>query len=189
MGFNYSIEYKPSKDINVVDALYRVMEDEEEISENQVSPKFSLKALSSPILDLFAELKRENLKDEFLLEMRWKVMEGDESCNYKIKDEYVQFKSRYLIPSNSKLIKKILLEFHDSRIGGHSGVVRTMKKITKLFRTKMLKTVQEYVKVCLVCQQTKSSTQKPMGLLMPLLIPKVVWEDISIDFIIGLPTI
>lgn len=30
---------------------------------------------------------------------------------------------------------------------------------------------------------TKSSTQKPMGLLMPLNIPKAVWEGISVDFI------
>ena len=40
---------------------------------------------------------------------------------------------------------------------------------------------------CLVCQQNKVETIKTLGLLQPLSIPSQRWEEVSMDFIIGLP--
>ena len=44
-----------------------------------------------------------------------------------------------------------------------------------------------FVAECLVCQQNKVETIKTPGLLQPLSIPSQHWEEVSMDFIIGLP--
>jgi hypothetical protein len=47
--------------------------------------------------------------------------------------------------------------------------------------------VRHYVKSCDSCQRIKASQQSPAGLLQPLAIPKVPWEQVSMDFITQLP--
>ena len=40
---------------------------------------------------------------------------------------------------------------------------------------------------CLVCQHNKAETIKTLSLLQPLAIPSQHWEEVLMDFIIGLP--
>jgi hypothetical protein len=44
-----------------------------------------------------------------------------------------------------------------------------------------------YVSECDTCQKVKADYMKPGGLLQPLSIPEWKWDDISINFIVGLP--
>jgi hypothetical protein len=51
----------------------------------------------------------------------------------------------------------------------------------------MKKEIAQYVARCDSCQQTKAEHQKPTGLLQPLPVPEWKWEEIGMDFVIGLP--
>lgn len=105
---------------------------------------------------------------------------------YTIRNDLVFFKGRVVVPL--KLRQSLIFEAHDTKMGGHSGVFRTYKRLAAQFYWPgMFKAVQEYVSRCEICQKTKASSLKPAGLLQPLPIPCQVWDDITLDFIEGLP--
>ena len=53
----------------------------------------------------------------------------------------------------------------------------------------MKRDVTEYVARCLTYQQVKAEHQRPARLLQSLDIPEWKWEDITMDFMVGLPKI
>ena len=80
------------------------------------------------------------------------------------------------------------MELHNSPLGGHSRFLKTYHRVKKKFFWDGLKlNIQKFVVECLVCQQNKVETIKTSGLLQPLSIPSQHWEEVSMDFIIGLP--
>jgi hypothetical protein len=51
----------------------------------------------------------------------------------------------------------------------------------------MKRDVAEFVERCSMCQQVKAEHQRPAGPLQPLEIPVWKWEEIAMDFLVGLP--
>ena len=51
----------------------------------------------------------------------------------------------------------------------------------------MKQEIANYVSECDICRRVKASHFKPAGMLQPLDIPSWKWENISMDFIVGLP--
>ncbi|XP_073153743.1 uncharacterized protein [Henckelia pumila] len=51
----------------------------------------------------------------------------------------------------------------------------------------MKRDIGRFVSECLTCQQVKAENQRPEGLLRPLPIPEWKWENITMDFVVGLP--
>jgi len=47
--------------------------------------------------------------------------------------------------------------------------------------------VAEYVVICDTCQRVKVEHQRPARLLQPMKIPEWKWEEVGMDFIVGLP--
>ncbi|GJY99567.1 retrotransposon protein, putative, ty3-gypsy subclass [Tanacetum coccineum] len=52
----------------------------------------------------------------------------------------------------------------------------------------MKQDVATFVSKCMTCQQVKIEHQRASGLLQPLEIPMWKWDEISMDFVTGLPT-
>lgn len=86
------------------------------------------------------------------------------------------------------MIPKMLAEFHITLEGGHSGFYRTYRRLAaNVYWIEMKARVQDYVKACDVCQRQKYLAIASGGLLQPLPVPSIIWENVSMDFIIGLP--
>ena len=56
-----------------------------------------------------------------------------------------------------------------------------------LLVTRNKRDIAEYVSQCLTCQKIKAPKQQSLGPLQPPSVLQWKWEDITIDFIVGLP--
>jgi hypothetical protein len=82
----------------------------------------------------------------------------------------------------------LLDEAHNSAYSIHPGSTKMYLDLkTRYWWRGMKKEIAQYVARCDTCQRTKAEHQKPAGLLQPLPVPKWKWEEIDMDFIIGLP--
>jgi hypothetical protein len=70
---------------------------------------------------------------------------------------------------------------------GHFGVKKIEDVLAAhFFLPKMRRDEERYVSRCMTCNKAMSRLN-PHGLYMPLPVPRVPWEDISMDFVLGLP--
>ncbi|GAU30089.1 hypothetical protein TSUD_392450 [Trifolium subterraneum] len=179
LGYSYEIKYKPGTQNRVADALSRVHEN---------FP--SVMAITIPHWKFLEKLQAEINQDSEVKDLMSKVANDPNSYpNFKIIKGLLYFKGRLYIPASSSFKNILLEEIHATPVGGHSGIQRTYGRMKENFYWVGLKQdVVNYVNSCHTCQQTKDPTHAPYGLLQPLPIPKHIWEDISMDFIVGLPS-
>ncbi|WVZ52235.1 hypothetical protein U9M48_003317 [Paspalum notatum var. saurae] len=94
------------------------------------------------------------------------------------------FKHRLVVPKDMELRKKILDEAHTSMFTIHSGSNKMYQDLKQKFWWTQ---ITKYVSACDVCQRIKANHLKPTGMLQPLEILAWKWEDVHMDFIVGLP--
>ena len=105
------------------------------------------------------------------------------------KNGLLYYKNYVYVPGVPGLREEILAHFHNSKEGGHSGWLRTYVRIKHFFYWEGLKNeVKKLVAECDICQKVKYDQRRPMGLLQSLLIPEKIWEDLTMDFVEGLPS-
>ena len=110
------------------------------------------------------------------------------NTDYCWKQNLLWGNNRIAIPADSHLQNILLQEFHSSFVGGHAGQLKAFARLAAQFYWPgMRRAVKKYVQICDICQRAKHTTTHPAGLLQPLPIPNQIWEDISMDFICGLP--
>ena len=105
---------------------------------------------------------------------------------YYIKNDYLMRANKLCIPESS-LHLLLLQEAHAGGLMGHFGCDKKFVTLSKnYFWPKMFRDVSGFTNRYSTCRNAKSKAQSHC-LYMPLPNPYQPWEDISMDFVLGLP--
>lgn len=99
------------------------------------------------------------------------------------------FKGRLVIPAQEALRLEILRRHHDDPRAGHMGAQKTLELISRKFHWNLIgDDVAEYTARCQHCLGVRTPRHKPYGTLQSLPLPAYPFQEISMDFITGLPS-
>ena len=189
--FDYDIIYRQGKDNIVADTLSRRPDHKNNNNNQNSSNHISLNNLNASNIIIDDDSLLKEIKNGYKKDRKCKKME---KYGYKLpyrKDEnnnIIYYNDQIYIPKIPSIMNMILNEVHDSIIGGHVGMNKTLELVQrKYYWPKMYKYISTYINSCDKCQSNKSSNQSTSGLLQPLPIPNKRWEQITIDFIGPLP--
>ena len=91
------------------------------------------------------------------------------------------------VPSSERA--KMIWEAQYSQVTGHFGVKKIVEVLQKYFYWPNLRPdVGKYIQSCTACAIAKPSIKK-QGLYTPLHTPSLPWESISMDYMLGVPSI
>jgi hypothetical protein len=137
---------------------------------------------------LEAEIRQHQKDDKKLQEIR-ELLKVGKAPHFREDDQgTLWYKGRICVPDVVDLRKLILSEAHDTAYSIHPGSTKMYYDLKERFWWYGMKcSVAEYVAICDTCQRVKAEHQRLAGLLQPLKIPEWKWEEITMDFIVGLP--
>jgi hypothetical protein len=114
--------------------------------------------------------------------------EGKYKCFRVDHEGVLWFNECIVVPKDHKLREQILDEAHLSKFSMHPGSTKMYQDLKQNFWwTRMKREIAKYVSECDISQRVKASHLRAAGILRPLPIPSWKWEDINMDFIVGLP--
>ncbi|WVZ63481.1 hypothetical protein U9M48_013108 [Paspalum notatum var. saurae] len=132
---------------------------------------------------------REYQKDDEKLQKICELLKLGKAPHFR-EDEQgnLWYNNRICVPNVDHIRKLILSEAHDTAYSIDPGSTKMYYDLKERFWWYgMKRAVAEYVAICKTCQRVKAEHQRPVGLLQPLKVPEWKWEEITIDFIVGLP--
>jgi hypothetical protein len=113
---------------------------------------------------------------------------GEVQCFRQDVDGILWFKNHLMVPKNFELHRKIMDEAHCSRCSIHPGTNKMYQDLKKIFWwTRMKREIVKYVSECDTCRRVKTDHLRPAGNLQTLSVPEWKWENICINFTVGLP--
>jgi hypothetical protein len=139
---------------------------------------------------LKAEIVAARKDDEGMGHIKRRMREGDPkvTCFREDAEGTLWFMERLVVPRREALKKKILNEAHTSMYSIHPRSTKMYHDLRQQFWwTRMKREAARYVSECDRCRKVKADYMKPGGLLQPMSVPEWKWNDISTNFIMGLP--
>ncbi|XP_073152099.1 uncharacterized protein [Henckelia pumila] len=136
---------------------------------------------------LFDRIKVYQAVDEQLSKWRQRADKRGSDL-YSVVDGIVRFSDRLWVPIVDYLRVTIMSEAHTSPYSIRLGSTKMYRDLQQLYWWPGMKSdIGRFVSECLTCQQVKAEHQKPARFLKPLPIPEWKWENIIMDFVVGLP--
>jgi IS30 family transposase len=147
-----------------------------------------MKVMEERHSDLKYTIIRRQDEDAFIAEEIRRIEEGRPS-EFRLGDfNSLWFHDRICVPDIPEIKELILKEAHETPYSIHPGSTKMYMDLKELFWwNNMKREIAKFVSECHTCQRVKAEHQSPAGLMQPLSIPEWKWEEIGIDFIIGLP--
>jgi len=119
-------------------------------------------------------------------EIKERVNKGIETSFQMLSDGLIAMGRRIYLPEDKALKDKVLREAHESRFATPPGSTKMYRDLKEYYWwPNMKREISEFVSNCEICQ-VKIEHQKHAGELQSLLILEWKWEDISMDFVMGL---
>jgi hypothetical protein len=120
--------------------------------------------------------------------LRQRMESGEVQCFRQDAEGVLWFKDCLVVLKDFELHRKIMDETHCSWYSIHLGTNKMYQDLKKNFWwTRMKREMAKYVLECDTCRRIKADHLRPARNLQPLSIPEWKWENICIDFIMGLP--
>jgi hypothetical protein len=126
--------------------------------------------------------------DKGMKHIHEKIEAGKDNCFRKDDQGILWFIDHIVVPKDAGVCQQILDEAHLSRYSIHPGSTKMYQDLKQHYWwTKMKIEIALYVARCDTCRRVKAVHMKTAGPLQSLPIPTWKWEDISMEFIVGLP--
>jgi hypothetical protein len=138
---------------------------------------------------LSRDIRKGQVGDAKIQEIKDLMAEGRGPDFTEDEQGTIWFKNMICVPEIDNLRETILKEAHDSAYSIHPSSTKMYQDLKQNYWWYgMKRDVASHVAVYDVCQRLKDEHQRPAGLLHPLKIPEWEWEEIGMDFIVGLAT-
>ncbi|WVZ80547.1 hypothetical protein U9M48_028015 [Paspalum notatum var. saurae] len=123
------------------------------------------------------------LNDEKIKEIK-ELIKLDKAPGFRVDADGTRWHGDRICVPNIKLIRDLILkEAHETAYSIHPGSEKMYQDLKRKFWWYGMKR-----ELCVTfVERVKAEHQKPAGLLQPLKIPEWKWEEIGMDFIVGLP--
>jgi hypothetical protein len=141
--------------------------------------------LESVLLQRIIDAQRSDVGMKHIHE---KIEVGKANCFRRDDQGIVWFNNRIVVPKNDEIRQQILDEAHLSRYSIHPRSTKMYHDLKQHYWwTKMKIEIARYVARCDTYRRVKAIHMKTAGPMQSLPIPTWKWEDISMNFILGLP--
>ncbi|PKU65627.1 hypothetical protein MA16_Dca021516 [Dendrobium catenatum] len=169
--FSFTIRHKPGVENKVADALSR--------------KAALLTQMQTELVGL--EYVKELYEEDADFCSIWKQCQDSQlPAGYSLIQGFLFKQNLLCVPASSWRLH-LIREVHGGGLAAHLGRDNTIHQVqARFFRPRICRDTIRFVESCTICQTYKGGAQNT-GLYMPLPVPNSIWEDLSMDFVLGLP--